>query len=200
MNLSEMRSALDRRSGVRMDTTAQNDLVNEALAKLTLAADWPWLHDVYEFAAVTGVGDEVLPDGLRRIESVTVAGYEAFLTSQQEIDAWDNTYSSARRGYSVRGDRLYFRPTQTTGTTISVRYVAGEDRLEDDSDEPYLPEQYHDALIDLAAGLALERTGNLARARLLTDRFDQWVAGMRRTALRVGGSTGRVRVRPGGGI
>lgn len=191
---------LDRRSGVAMDTSAQNDLINEALAKITLAADWPWLYDTYEFSASADVGDEVLPEGLRRIEAVTIDGYESYLTSQQEIDAWDNQYASNRRGYSVRGDRLHFRPTQSAGTTISVRYIAAEDRLEDDTDEPYLPAQYHDALIDLAAGLTLERTGQLARARLLTDRYDEWVKDMKRNAFRLGGRTGRIRVRPGGGI
>lgn len=200
MNLSEIRDAVLRRSGVAYDSTALDDLVNEALAKITVAADWPWLWDTYEFSATADVGDEVLPAGLRRIDKVTIDGYEAYLTSHTEIDAWDNTYSTSRRGYSVLGDRFYFRPTQSAGVTVTIRYLAGEDRLEDDTDEPYLPEQYHDALIDFAAGLALERAGNLARARLLTDRFDQWVRDMRRTALSMSGRSGRIRVRPGGGI
>lgn len=200
MNLGELRQAVDRRSGVAFSTAALNDLVNEALAKLTLAADWPWLWSTYTFTATTDDGDQALPVTFRRVESVTIDGYEAHVASPQIIDAWDNLYSSDRRSYTVRGGTLSFRPTQTTGTSISVRYIAAEARLEDDADEPLLPEQYHDALIDLAAGLALERTGNLTRARLLTDRFNEWAVGMKRTALRVGGNAGRIHVRPGSAI
>lgn len=200
MNLRELRVATNQRSGVAYDSAALNDVLNEALAKLSLAADWPWLWDVWEFDTVADTDNELLPAGLRRIDSVNIGGYPGFLSSIDDVDAWDYGYSSPRRSFAVRGDTLYWKPSQAAGTAVAVRYVGSEDRLEDDADEPLLPAEYHDALVDFAAGLALERAGNLQRAQRLLDRYESWLRDMRKSARRVSGNVGRIRVRPGGGI
>lgn len=200
MNLAEMRVAVDRRSGVAFDTAALTDLINEALAEVTLAADWPWLRDTHEFDATTDLGEEDLPEGFRRIVNVTVGGYESFPSSYNDLASWDYGYSNGRHSFAVVGSTLHFRPTQTTGTAVVVNYVADEVPLEGDADEPLLPEQYHYVLVNLATAYALERVGNLARAKVLRDRYEEGLRLMRRSALRQGGNTGRIRVRPGGGI
>lgn len=200
MNLGELRTATNRRSGVLYDDAALDDLINEAVQRIALEAEWPWLHALYEFTATDDDGTQALPDGARRVSSVNLGGYEAFVTSIENLDAWDNVYVTSRHGYAVRGTDLLFRPTQPAGTTITVRYIRSEPRLTGERDTPLLPDVYHDAVVNLACAIANERVGNFKRAEQFDRRYTDWLRTMKANALRVGGRTGRIRVRPGGGI
>lgn len=200
MNLGELRTAVARRTGVAYDDTALTDVINEANLRISLEAEWPWLHASTTISATVDDGTEALPVGFRRVTSVTIDGYEAVPIAVDEIDSWDNVYSSTRRGYTVRGTDLLFRPTQATGTDILVRYIASEEPLTGSTDTPLMPEAYHDAIVDLASAIVLERVGQLARADRFERRYADWLARMKANAVRLGGRVGRIRVRPGGGV
>lgn len=201
MNLAEMRASVDLRSGVGLTDAATNDAINEALARLSTVDDWPWLvAEPLELEAVADEGQYDLEPDTRKVLSVTVEEMPCTWVAPDVIDSWDGASGAPARAYTVRGLLLDLRPLPAEADEIIVRYLVHEPRLTADDDEPLLPSAYHDVLVDFAAGIALERVGELARADRSMDRFDKWVKSMRATARRQGPDVGRIRVRPGLGF
>lgn len=193
MNLSGFGTAVDRRTGVAVDATARTELINEALLALSTEFDWPWLQRTYTFTT-TGADDYSLPFGVDRIRYVTIDGDEP-----PRGDVVDSDIDNGKRQWSVWADRLIV--PVSTGATVKVRYHSTENALESDGDEPYLPEQYHSAVVELAVSLVLDRHGDgspasVARSVAAEKKYQDWLRRMRRGVSRAAGPRA-ARVRPG---
>lgn len=193
MNLGELVTAVERRTGVRYDRDALIEVVNEGLQAVSKVQDWGWLEETWALAS-TGAASYTPPDGWAKIRSVKVGEqlWPMLPITQIEQSPYDD-------GWTVDGDVLVISPAPVAGVPISVRYYATEPALTADADTPLLPAEWHPALVHYATAVILERGGDkegLGRADRSMARYETVVKQMKGQANRAKGPH-RVRVRPG---
>jgi hypothetical protein len=199
VNLGELRTAVNRRSGVAYLTAALDDLINEALQQMALEQRWPWLSATLSFTTDGNTdGTYSLPWACRSLEALSVDGFDYPPFSQREADQWD-ALGERPRGAAAFGRTLTIRPVPPADLTAKVRYVRGEDELVNASEEPLLPEEYHRILVELVVSMIHDRTGDVARAAAAEKRYQTGLSRMVRSALHTQ-RVGSIQVRPGGGI
>lgn len=197
-----MRVAVDHRTGRAFDPTALTELVNAAVQEMSLDGDWPWLDKTTTIATIVGTGDYALPFDFNMVSGVTVDGTEYFPVSMREIDAYatDPSYPSAWPAVGVFGVQdgvLFLRPIPGAVFSALVRYDAAEPLLVNDGDEPIIPENYHQAIVELAASYAFDRVGNTAQSQRFQARYERIVAKLRKGVQRQKRGPFIARVRPG---
>lgn len=154
MDLAALRSALQLRLGLPsvgdglLPAATQTAIINAALRDLCQERDWPWL--VTSAALTFTSGDATVPSGFVRAREVTINSRPAkylplteFLAAQADrsVYAWTDI-----------GTTIRLTPTPATAPTLPVLYyVRAEPELTSDTDEPLLPEPYHDVLVARAA-------------------------------------------------
>lgn len=184
MNLAELRTRVDRRSGEAIDAAGLTDFINEALAELSGMRDWSWLAAPdWQFSTVEDQATYGLPWGFTKARFVLIDGNES---PQRDVRDMLDALSVWPYAWAIEGRNLLIAPTPQSAMTVRVAYLRTEWTLEHDHDEPLLPEQYQPALVSYACAQVLERSEN-ARSQLHRADFERRVRRMMRADRRAGG-------------
>lgn len=201
MNLAQLRSNIDRRTGVRQDVLAANSFINEAINIISSRREWPWLDAVSTFTTDADTNVYTVPATYSETRSLNVGGVEAKNVNVIDADEFDaNTYAPLNYEYAIewasgQGElRIY--PTPPAGTSVIHRYTRTESLLLQDTSEPLMPERYHSIIADLAASMFLERI-QPTRAEYYRQLSDKALKTMTEGVQRKT-NPGRIRIRPNG--
>ena len=209
MNLGQFRTAIDRRTGVATDTSAQTEWINFVLNELALEERWPWLEKTTTVSLVAGTKSYALPTDVRTVVSVHDDQEHDYDTGSIRdlalFNRSDDVPSQFGFGYfyATDGLNIFVAPAPSASGTLTVRYIANETALSGDSDSPLLPSSYHQAVVELAAFLVQNRrmagTDDQRRADAYQKAYGRIVHKMKREALRRVGPARVARIRPGAG-
>lgn len=208
MNLGQLRTAVDRRTGIAVDTTTQTEWINFVLDEIALERNWWWLDKSSTVSVTAGTATYALPADVRGIYSVVDSdGYLYDEASTRDLviyDRQDEVVVSFGTGrfYSMDGANIRLAPTPGSATTLTVRYWGGEPDLVADGDTPLLPSPYHQAVVELVSLLVMQRRGSRidsAKAEGYADMFKTLIRKMNGQALRRQGVSRVPRIRPGSG-
>lgn len=199
MNLAQLRTQIDRRTGVRQDPLAANSYINEALNVITSRREWPWIDAVQTIATTVDEDTYAVPSNYSESRAVTVNGVEAVMIYVADGDEFfsNRLYVPSRYEYTIEWNagsaELRFFPTPPEGTVVTHRYTRTEGLLSNDTDSPLLPERYHTVLCDLATALFLERI-NPGRSDFYNTRAEKGLKQMGEAVQRKT-NPGRIRIR-----
>jgi hypothetical protein len=198
VNLGQLRTALDRLTGVGMDATAQTEWVNAAVQAIASERRWPWLDGTASITTVDGTASYALPADWQATRGVSANGNNYTPVSVRSGDGtWDDWQDDVSYGFAVEGTNLIIYPTPAvSGDTITHRYVKTEPALSADGDEPILPARFHWAIVHYAAALIFDRMGQMPQAAAQRAEYEKWRARMLDDLSRTRGPH-RIRVRPG---
>jgi hypothetical protein len=193
VNLGELVTAVERRTGILYDPDATKEVINEALQAISKHRDWGWLE---ADATLTGDGtvDFTLPAGFAKARSVKVDDTPYPMVPITTID--DHPYTV---GWTIHAEELIVSPAPATAAVVVLRYYGTEAALALDADEPVLPVEWHPAVVHYASAVILERAGDkegLGRADRSMARYKETLGQMVAQANRAKGPH-RVRIRPG---
>lgn len=163
MNLGQLRTQIDRRTGVRQDIPAANSFINEAINIIASHREWPWLDAVQTITTTDGENTYDVPSNYSETRTLNIAGIEAQQIYVADGDDFDATTYVPYCGYEyviewTQGSgQLILFPTPPAGTTATHRYTRTEPLLVTDNSSPLMPERYHSIIADLASSMFLER-------------------------------------------
>lgn len=195
MNLAQVRTQIDRRTGVAQDTPAANAYVNEALNLISNRREWPWLDAVETITLTTATSYPVATD-YSETRALSINGIEArriYISQGDAITTFDDW--NADYVYTLEEGAIQVFPQPPVGQVITHRYVRTEPLLSGDTSTPLLPERYHTTLCDLAAALFLERV-DTKRSEYYHDRYEKNQKLMFEAVQRQAGPA-RIRIRGG---
>jgi len=200
VNLTQLMSALDRKTGMAMDASAKVEWINEAIQAISTERDWPWLDGLDSFNTADGTASYDNPSDWMRTRLITVAGAPAQRIDIADGDAYSVAFDDWRSyyHYALEGNDITFYPTPTAVLAVKHRYVKQEPMLDDGTDTPLMPSQYHQAIVSYAAARVMERMSD-PRAQTFDSEYERWKKRMLDATAR-GQQPTRVRVRAGGGL
>lgn len=197
MALADLQVAVDRTTGVAIDGPAQIAFINRALGEIASVRDWPWLDAV---ATLTGDGTTTswpLASSWVRTRNLTVNLNEARPVNIGDLDRWVNFEDRpAQYCYAIDAGNLIIQDPIPAATTAVHRYVQTEPTLVGASDNPLLPNRFHNTLINMASKFVLERMGDTKRVPMLDAEVEKGLKRMNDEQDRTRGPK-RVRVRDG---
>lgn len=162
MNLSQLRTQIDRRTGVRQDIPAANSFINEAINIISSHREWPWLDAVQNITTTLDENTYSVPASYSETRTLNIAGLEAQQIYVADGDDFNGT--SYRPGtyeyvieWTLGSAELLIFPTPPANTSVIHRYTRTETLLTTDNSSPLMPERYHSIIADLAASMFLER-------------------------------------------
>jgi hypothetical protein len=185
----KMRTAMDDLAGLDLDDEQRDDLLNQAHRELAVRSEW-YRATIELGPGVTEQREYTLPDDVYRILKVTINGEVYKPLTEEAADrltlgldsllvagiCW-MTWGSANE----RQVGIY--PTVSDGTAISARVVERPALMTDDADVPVVPEEFTQAIIDKATGIALGSVEDNPDLRsYYEDQFDRKVGELRRLA------------------
>lgn len=189
----KLRSKMDDLAGIDIDDDQRDDLLNEAHRELAVRSEW--------FRAtidVTGVADQAaysLPADVYRVLNLRVDGeaYKPMYEQQADriargIDTllvagiyWMSWSASNERQVSIY-------PTVADDAEITMLVIERPPLMDDDDDTIVVPDEFGQAIVDRAAGLALGMSEDNPDLRSYhEDLFNQKIGELRRLTY----STGR---------
>lgn len=201
MNLGELQTALDRKTGLGFDSTAQISFINQALAAITAERPWTWLDATDSFNTVASTVAYTLPTDWIETRGMTIGatGRPMQPVSIRDGDVYNFLDPPMTDCYAIEGGNLRIYPTPSSVEAVVHRYVKREPTLTSASDTPILPTEFHPSIVAYAAKLEAERLGMEKQAAMWTREWDDWLVRMRGGNRRLQGPR-RIRVRPGSGI
>lgn len=201
MNLSQLRTQIDRRTGKRQDPLATNSYINEAINIISTRREWPWLDSLQTITTTDGEATYPVGSTYSETRTINVGGLEAQQIYIADGDEWDGITSFTPESYQYSIEwtdgvaQLTFYPTPPASTTVIHRFTRTEALVSSDTDTPLMPERYHSIICDMAAGLFLERI-DPSRAEYYMARAEKALKTMSEAVQRKT-NTGRIRVRDG---
>ena len=191
MNLGQLRTAVGRKTGIAVDTTAMTEFVNEAVQAIGEERDWPW-QDALDDFNTDGSAAYTLPYDWARTRTVSIDNYPVERINVLDGDTFDRYYRGGIYSYAIEGDEIIFYPTPTSGLAVKHRYVAVEQPLVSDSDEPLIPTRFHQAIVNYASAIVHDRSGDDKRAASARLEYERWFRRMLDSLIRNQGPT-RIR-------
>jgi len=202
-----MADAVYRRTGYPVDDAlVTGDVVyqsiNEALAFIAAETDWPWLRAQEPLTTVVGTATYAVPSDWIRTDRIVDDDGDPLerVDARQLEDEWGD-----QRGRPVAwatdvdasgNEVIVLRPIPDAARTFKHFYVRREKVLSSDTEAPYLPSQFHDAVVALAEALVLEVGRDDERAARARARYEQWRSRMLDDRRRSRGPM-RIRIREG---
>lgn len=198
MNLSQLRTQIDRRTGRLQDVPAANAYINEAINIISSRREWPWLDAVQTITTTLDENTYSVPANYSETRSVNIAGLEAQQIYVADGDDFNGTsYRPGTYEYVIEwldGDaELHIFPTPPADTAVVHRYTRTEGLISSDNAQPLMPERYHSILCDMAAALFLERI-EPSRSEFYMARAEQALKKMGEAVQRKA-NPGRIRTR-----
>jgi len=180
VQLSAIRSAISTEVELSLTSTALTQLVNRALRQIAAVRDWPWL-ELEETGTWPSTATTTMAATAASVRSVVVDGRRYDPMAEQDADTEAGQFLGT--GFSVADRELRVVPQPTEGVDYTVWYVAWENTLAADSDEPLIPDAYIDAVVMLACSMAHDRPSgsNAARGRF-HDRYRDLLKDMTRAS------------------
>jgi hypothetical protein len=196
MDLSGMRTAVRYRLGVPSTDSFYTDAiltecVNEANRWIAAQWDWPWLEKFETLTTVNGTAT-VTPaaDYSATIAVVDATGVPLVRVPIDELQRMGTGTAGVVRFFCVLAGTLHFRPVPNGNLSPVHYYRAAETALVNTSDVPLMPAQYHEAIVEAATAVALERRGSVVEAVKRREYAQAWIENMRARADRYSESTG----------
>lgn len=198
-SLSELRTRVNRRTGHYLADEALTDLINEALTTLSLEAPWPWLDAT---ATITwpsdGSSTTTMPFAWQAIRSVSVEGRREYrVRSQRDVDTYNEGQPGWSYGFAVHGRTITLAPAPTADAEVRIIGTRNDGPLVNDVDEPFLPDTYSDAVVQLACALVFDRHNDSARYARHRQAYDEWVMRLKKAVRAQERGPRTPRVRPG---
>lgn len=192
MDLAQLRSAVNTQVGMALSSSAVTGLINQALRQVAGEADWPWL-DLEETGTWPATDTTTLAAEAKAVDSVKVGSLR--FDPMPEQDAALGWNERIVKGYSVAGRELRVAPQPDEGTAYTIWYVAYENTLAQDTDEPLIPDAHADAVVLLACSMAHDRPQGDAKAgERFMSRYTMALTAMLKTAAaKRGGQLARTR-------
>jgi hypothetical protein len=196
MQLSELRTAVRQRLGVPASDSFYTDavltsLTNEANRWIAAQWDWPWLEKTETITTVDAQQDNATAaDYSATIAVVDSTGVPLERRPISDILRMGTGKAGIVRYFTAYGSKLVWRPVPNGNLSPVHYYRCTEPALANDGDTPLLPSQYHEAIVEYATAVALERRGLVSEAQARYKTVQTWIENMRARADRYSASTG----------
>lgn len=190
------RVGVDRKDPMVTEETCRR-AINSGLQKISLIVDWPWLQRSVTFTTTATDTYDTPGDWRKTRHIVDPNGSRLDRYDRGQLDdRWTGTETGMPREYAIEADKIVLRPVPTVGLELTHRYLRREERLEQSSDSPLLPDEFSNAVVEYAAGQVLRKVRRYSDANVATALYQSEIVEMRDDRRRAIGP-GRPRVRPG---
>lgn len=196
MTLATLRTSVRSRLGVPSDDSLYTDAVltshiNDALQVVTSEADWYWLEKSETLSLTNGTAAyNVAADCTRTINVEDPTGVPLMRKPIDELVAMSTASAAVVRFFSPYGLKLEFRPVPNTSISVNHRYIGGETALSADGDNPLIPAQFQNMLVEYAVYLAKMRVGNTQEAQANLEVYRGFVESNKARNLKLAESRG----------
>lgn len=196
MTLATLRTSVRTRLGVPSTDSVYTDTVltahiNDALQHVSTEADWYWLEKSETLSLTSGTAAyTVATDCTRTINVEDPTGVPLQRKPVDELVAMTTAQSAVVRFFSPYGLKLEFRPVPNTSISVIHRYIGGETALSADGDNPLIPTQFQQMVVEYATYLAAMQVGNMAEAETRLKLYDQLVETAKARNLKLAESRG----------
>ncbi len=179
MNLAEMRDELEQRgySFIVDLPDRANRWINQAYQEVCEAEDWPFCE-----ATTTGTAPLTISD-LRQIlyvvdstNDLPLLGSDQRTIQQKDPDL---TQTGSPCNFYLTGSTTLAVWPPDTSVSLTVRYLKVPAELDDDADEPIIPERFQELIIDGAVIKALKDTDRLGNAQALKQMWSESLYAMK---------------------
>lgn len=200
-----IRSAIRDAAEARFGDTS-NDVVSEATWNGYIAeaerrvnaasAQWPWLEaEATNLSISAGANETSLPAGVFRVLTVFNATDQLAMSEltgrRSAIDAYPDrsAYTGVPEFYRLRAGKIQVFPWAQATTTLYIEYPVAPAVMANDTDEPVIPEQYHDCIVHFALARAYEDDENYQAAERHDGQFERILQDMKSDLLSVRGDS-----------
>ncbi len=200
MTLTTLTAAVYRQTNnstndATVTSTMVTAAINEAIRFIEALYDWPWLLTTASVSVTANTNTGTIPTAAQRVKTVKDQyGPLQYVSYDEFYDA----YRSETRGnpdfYTVNATQLLVYPTPPTTISLDVLYIAYSTALSSGSDEALMPDQYEDAIVNLASSYVFRNTYQYEKAKQAFDGFNNWLKAMQDNRRRVAGPR-RIRTR-----
>ena len=200
--LADLRSQVDDLAGLGLSPTERDRLLNEGHVELCVRSGW----SKGTLALGPGVAGQELypfPATLRKPLKVTVAGLPYTNTDQAALDSYrlGRTYIPGDGAwwinYGATAARSIGITPATDGGTISVLGIVTPATMTADADQPIVPPDFRQAIVDYVSAISLGAQEDLIEDRVFhRDEFERQVIRLRGLAMEIeeGDATGNVQL------
>jgi hypothetical protein len=186
MDLTTMRDRLRARVG-NPDTTDVpaadlTRIINSAYFDLADRYRFHMVRKLCTFPTVASTQDYGLPSDLLEIIKVrdVTNGRQIKKTDYREdADKWireDSTYESMPLHYLRYRNFIRLEPIPDDVYTIQLFYKAGVVALSDDTDEPVVPDTWHEGIIKLARHYFYDEKGDIPKSQYALSIYNSWLS------------------------
>jgi hypothetical protein len=196
VTLATLRTNVRTRLGVPSDDALYTDaaltsLINSALQFMSAEDDWFWLEKAETLALADGTSSyNVASDCLRTINVADPTGVPLQLRGIDELEAMSTATGAVVRYFSPFALQLHFRPVPNASISVSHRYIGTEAALSADGDDPLMPAQFEEALVEYAVYLSKMRAGNTEEAAANLEVYRGWIETMKERQRKLAESRG----------
>lgn len=188
------------------------NMVKQALRRIEVSypGGWNWLRksgsmntvaaqETYTFASIATA---LSVPAVTKLVEVKLQAPQVGGTSRFPLKRFSRTDADIRYPFAqsmlpqvwwAEGLVMGLRPVPDGVYALTVTAIAGETDLTSGSDEPVMPEQYHDAIVEKAAELWFRSVHDIANAQVCNASAAEWIALMRQSQRPYTGA-GRVAV------
>ena len=176
-------------SDPRVPDAFMNVLINRALRQISTDAPWPWLQvvDTSNLVTVADTASYTPPTVWQATDRISYNNMRLARIQPEEAPRYYYDTAGSPRAFTVEGDKIYIYPLPDGAYTLTHVYYRFEPELDDDSDEPLLPEQYEDYLLSVAGKLLALRVSDREQYIMFRDEQRGWVDRMKDDVSRVRG-------------
>ena len=183
-----LRSRVGDLAGFDLSVSQRDELLNEGHREIAIRSEW--YRDELELGPATaGVSTYNVPANVARILELQVAGYDYHSSDRGEVGRLTRGETSLLSG--VRGlwwdkwnagqRQIGLYPTPAGAETLDALVILRPEELTDADDEPVVPAEYRNAIVDYAASIYYGDVEDNAELRSFhQDQFDRKVAELRR--------------------
>lgn len=162
MNFGDLKAALTDRHGITLDSGAAGRLVNTALDRVALAANWKELEFTANLAFTSGSQTATLGTDMRAV--LGVLDQNGVPLDEKTVDAWEDLYEgdpttgtpSAYCVYEANSSGtiiVKLWPIPNASVTGKVKGLRRPALLVNDADVPQLPPELHHLILKEAVAL-----------------------------------------------
>lgn len=195
MILSALRAAVLARMGkpstdARLDSTALNRCINDALHAIEVLDDWAWLEAAADITTVNATSAYTPTAGWMRTIDLRINGRVPI--ARRDIEDVDLLLGASGDPvfYAIFAEQIVVAPVPTGVLTIKHRYIKAEPDLASDSDSPLIPASWQSAVISLAAVYAYRIVKDDKGAAMEMQSFAEWEERLKARAPRASSSEG----------
>lgn len=160
--------------------------LNSAIRLVSAASPiWPWLEQRSVTVSVTaGSRTGPLPTDIYAFTAVYNSTNRLLMTPIAGRSQYRDYYpgddeTGVPIHYHLSGDTIEVYPLPEAATTLKVDYIKNPTDLSSSSDEPAIPPQFQEALIDGALMLAYQDDANPTQAQVYEARYERILADMK---------------------